>query len=148
MLLLADVNLQELTKELCVTIFPEIAEMPRSTFCQKGNLASLVRTPGRKPSIYLHAILNHEDVPEYVFTFILKHELLHLLMPPQTLGGQQRAHSPEFFAKESLISPERDQAWRWIIDNLAYRLQVRPRKECLEVVPPAKACPARELIVN
>lgn len=96
---------------------------------------SIVESNLHGPRIYLHAVLNCNDVPRYVFQFILTHELLHLIVPPKLVQGKLKNHSPEFFERERQLAPERDDAWRWIVKNLGKRLRVRPREECLEIQP-------------
>ena len=138
MLSLANVDLGQLVDELRQARFPELPIAPAACFVQHGTLACLVEAKGRRPQIYLHAVLNSEDVPLYVFRYVLTHELLHLAIPPREIKGRIKKHPPEFTERERLLAPEREKAWQWIYEVLGDRLQERPRLECLEVLPPGR----------
>jgi len=86
-------------------------------------------------SIFLHQILNRPQTPREVFGLALKHELLHMHIPPRVISGSQRQHPPEFWDEEKKIAPERDAAWKWIWENLWFCLQPRPKAERIEVLP-------------
>lgn len=71
------------------------------------------------PAVYLHQVLNHPDTPIEVLRFIVKHELLHLAMPPLRRGRRVEAHPRTFWEAEQRIAPEAPIAWRWVAANLA-----------------------------
>ena len=86
-------------------------------------------------SIFLHQILNRPQTPREVFGLVLKHELLHLRIPPRVIDGKEKQHPPEFWEAEKKIAPEGDAAWDWIRENLWFCLQPRPKPERIEVLP-------------
>lgn len=86
-------------------------------------------------TIFLHQILNRSQTPREVFGVILKHELLHLRIPPRAIDGKEKQHPPEFWDAEKAICPERDAAWHWIWENLMFYLHPKPKAERIEVLP-------------
>jgi hypothetical protein len=84
-------------------------------------------------TIYLHSLLNHADTPPEVFAMIIKHEFLHLVVPPAMIDGKRVNHPPEFWQQERAIAPERDIVWRWIWKNLWPCLRNRPAEERIDV---------------
>jgi len=50
--------------------------------------------PGDPPMIRIHPVLDHETVPEWFVGFLVFHELLHVVYPPETSGGRRLIHSP------------------------------------------------------
>ncbi len=114
--------------------FPSLAETPRIRFVQRGTLANIRRAP-RGQLINLHAILNSPETPTHVFRWIMSHELLHLEIRPREIRGRMVAHPPEFFERELQLVPGRAAAKRWLFQTLGERLKVRPRLECIQVLP-------------
>ena len=66
---------------------------------------------------------------------MLKHELLHLIVKPRFIDGKEKSHPPEFWEREKLISPEKNDAWVWIWSNYLGCLKKRPRLEQIDVLP-------------
>lgn len=135
MLNFAQWDLAALCDEIRQELFPELTLTPSVRFLQKSTLANIIRQGEENWTISLHAVLNCGDVPLCVFTYILKHELLHMEIRPQEISGRLVDHPPEFFQRERQITPERDEAKHWIWRNLGDRLRVRPRLECIKVKP-------------
>jgi len=80
-------------------------------------------------SIKMHSILNHKETPKEVILFVIKHELLHLAIPPRVIKKRLVKHPPEFFEREKFISPEYELIWRWLDYNFFHCLKVCNRKE-------------------
>ncbi len=138
MLSFTSASLDKLAEEIRQRHFPKLPSVPAIHFVESGTLACLVKSPNRPPRIYLHAVLNNDDVPHCVYTFVLKHELLHLEVQSREIDGKMVSHPPEFFDRERQIAPERDEAWKWIGRTLWPRLKFRPRQECIDVLPPKR----------
>jgi hypothetical protein len=68
--------------------------------------------------IRIHPALDRPEVPDWVVAAIVYHELLHAAIPPQTVGGRRRVHTPEFRRREAAF-PDHRRAERWLADNLA-----------------------------
>jgi len=77
----------------------------------------------------MHSILNHQDTPEEVILFVIKHELLHLLIPPRETKKRLVNHPPEFLEREESISPEYSLIWNWLYFHFPFCLKVHKRKE-------------------
>jgi len=131
MLLFTELPLQQMLREIRDAHFPEIERLPPVYFIGQTSLAQITDSPA--PTIYLHAILNAPEVPNFVFSFILKHELLHLRIPPRQLDGRWTSHPPEFFDQQRQLAPEASAAWDWIWRNLGPYLHERPQLERLDV---------------
>jgi predicted metal-dependent hydrolase len=71
-------------------------------------------------SIALHPILNHPDTPQEVVAFILRHELLHMLVPPRVVAGKLKMHPPEFWDEEKKMCPDRRLYWTWLKVSFGY----------------------------
>ena len=66
---------------------------------------------GDSAVIRLHAVLNHPQTPPQVIAFILRHELLHLLVRPRMVDGKRTSHPPEFRKAERNFA-DRHGSWR------------------------------------
>ena len=116
------------------SLFPDVAQSVELYFVTCGPLACIVDDDSGA-TIYIHRLLNNTDTPKDVVTLIIKHELLHLRIPPRTVKGKEVDHPPEFWEAERSIAPERNQAWRWIWANFMTCLKRRPRLERIDVLP-------------
>jgi hypothetical protein len=67
--------------------------------------------------INIHAVLNHAQTPEQVIGFILRHELLHMIIPPREVDDVVVSHPPEFWAVEQGF-PDRVPVWNWLTVSL------------------------------
>jgi hypothetical protein len=85
--------------------------------------------------ISLHAILNRADLPIEVMSFILGHELIHLIIKPRMVDGVMRSHPPEFFELEQATQRYHDLAWTWIFLALDKYLKRDREQECTFVKP-------------
>ena len=139
MLSFVELDLRALCEQLRQAHFPTLEEAPPVYFIQRSTLANITRDRRQRWSICIHAILNSPDTPLYVFTNILKHELLHTQIRPSEIDGRLVAHPPEFFERERQIAPEIEEAKDWLFRELADRLRVRPRLERIDVLA-AKRC--------
>jgi hypothetical protein len=53
--------------------------------------------PGTPPMVRIHPVLDHADVPDWYVSFIVFHELLHLVHPTtRSAAGRRVVHGPAF----------------------------------------------------
>jgi hypothetical protein len=118
-------SLSELVEEVRSVHFPEIEERVEVRFAAETPLASMTyHFMGRdKHLMRFHPVLNHPGTPVEVLRFITKHELTHIVRPPQFIERRWQSHPPEFWEHEYAIAPERYAAWHWIHANLARGLR-------------------------
>ncbi len=64
------------------------------------------------PLVRIHPVLDHGDVPDWFVGFILFHEMLHAVHPPETSGTRRRLHPPAFRRAER-AHPDHDRANAW-----------------------------------
>jgi hypothetical protein len=64
--------------------------------------------------IQLHSVLNHPETPRDVLAYILKHELLHIVIPPKEIENQWKPHPPEFWESLRLIEPNSVLLTAWL----------------------------------
>jgi hypothetical protein len=126
-------SLRELQREIHSVLFPDVTQSVTTHFTTAGPLACVYCT-GTRAEIYLHQLFNHADTPREVLAFVLKHELLHLRIPPAHLARKHVQHPPEFWQAERLLCPDRDQAWAWISINYGACLKVRRKLERIDVL--------------
>jgi len=82
----------------------------------------------------MHHALNDPATPDYVFSYVLKHELLHTQIPPREIGDKWSAHPPEFWLEENRIAKaDRVRAWEWLCVNFADALKKDDEHECIWV---------------
>lgn len=53
--------------------------------------------------IRIHPVLDAKRVPRYFVSYVVYHELLHHVIPPQTQGRRTLVHPPEFHRRERLF---------------------------------------------
>lgn len=78
--------------------------------------------PGDPPMIRIHPVLDHETVPGWFVGFLVYHELLHVVFPPQNEGGRRRIHSPALRDAER-AHPDFARSTEWERRNLHILLQ-------------------------
>lgn len=66
--------------------------------------------------IRINPVLDGAWVPRYFVSYIVYHELLHHVVPPEPRGRRVLKHPPEFQRREKLFA-EYDRALRWERDN-------------------------------
>ena len=123
-----------LLAEIQSSLFPDVAQSVKLYFVTRGPLACVAFNDS-SATIYVHQLVNHVDTPNEVMALIIKHELLHLRIPPRVIDGKEVDHPPEFWDAERSIVPERGRAWRWIWLNFMSCLKRRPRLERIDVLP-------------
>jgi hypothetical protein len=79
--------------------------------------------------INLHAVLNHAQTPEQVIGFILRHEMLHMIIPPREVDGIVVSHPPEFWAVERDF-PDRVPVWNWLTVSLGSCMRSNKKQQC------------------
>jgi len=120
-------------QEAARTIFHD--DLPRLDFrfAEQKTLA-WIRGDGLAAFIQIHECLNHPETPEVVISYVLKHELLHLVIPPRKVGRKVRKHPPEFWEEEKVVSPERHDASLWIHANYLGNLKTVRSMEQIRVL--------------
>ena len=93
----------EMLADLHAHLFPDICHAIALYFVTRGPLACVVFSEDAA-TIYIHQLLNHPDTPAEVITWILKHELLHLRIPPISINGKEVQHPPRFWEAEKAFS--------------------------------------------
>lgn len=86
--------------------FPHLTEQIDIYAVKRGSLACIVSAEGRA-AIYVHQILNHGDTPVEVFTYVCKHELLHLQISPAEVNWRMTNHPPDFW-RQRRESPQKE----------------------------------------
>jgi len=74
----------------------------------------------RSGTVTIHPALDSPDVPDYFVEYIIYHELLHAIFPPQENTGSRRSvHSPEFkrFEKKFSYYNEALEFEKWFVKN-------------------------------
>ena len=115
--------------------FPENTTPPAIFFGRTPTLAHIENSQSESgASIWMHHALNDPATPDYVFSHVLKHELLHTRIPPREVEGKWSAHPPEFWEEENRIAkPDKIRAWEWLCDNFADALKRGNEHECIWV---------------
>jgi hypothetical protein len=84
---------------------------------------------GPRPNIAIHPVLDHLDVPGWFVGFVVFHELLHVVHPPEDGVGRRRVHT-DAFARTERTHPEFHRANAWEVANVP-RLMARMRDRAL-----------------
>lgn len=96
----------------------ELDEVGPVTFSLKTmeSLACIYLQPGKPGAdIFFHSLFNRPDVPQPVIEHVLRHELLHLKIPPREIDGKLVAHPPEFWEAERALVPWKSASWGWMV---------------------------------
>ena len=118
--------------------FPELSSKRVEVWMRNQPTLATVCSEEGKVVVALHAVLNHVDTPERVVGFILRHELLHMIIPSREVDGRNSAHPPEFWNVESGF-PDRRMVWSWLLLVLGCCLRRDKSKECMFVTRKWKA---------
>lgn len=129
------VDVPALVEEVRALSFPRVPGPVPVFFATHRPLACAITQPGELafPAVYIHQVLNHPETPVEVLRFVVKHELLHLAIPPKRTGRRVQTHPREFWDAEARIAPEALLAWRWVEENLGQCLSKRWRAEGIHV---------------
>lgn len=105
-----------------VTFSLQTMETLACIYCQPGRLGG---------DICFHSLFNLPDVPQPVIEHVLRHELLHLKIPPREIDGKLIIHPPEFREAEQALVPWRSASWGWM--HLAFWEALKPdsANECV-----------------
>jgi len=111
--------------------FPEREIVPPVFFDYVPTLACLEEPHREEAStIWIHHALNDPGTPDYVFSFIFKHELLHTRIRAREIDGSFTSHTPEFRQEEARIAGyDLDRAWKWIWTKFPVGLALVPGQE-------------------
>lgn len=128
-------RINELLSLILQRHFPQRPRIPIILFGRTPTLAHIEHSDQSGAStIWLHHALNDEGTPDWVFSFILKHELLHTQILPREVDGKWSAHPPEFWEEEiRLCDPDERHAWEWISSRLGLALKRDNEHECIWV---------------
>lgn len=110
-------ELAAVLREVRRTSFNDALPLPDILFADTLSLACITHFregSGRQPIIVLNSILNHPETPELVIRYIIKHELLHLVVPAREIEGRRESHPPEFFLEEDRLAPDKEIIWTWL----------------------------------
>jgi hypothetical protein len=97
--------------------FPELLSRRVTVWLRIQPTLATVHLDDNEVVINLHAVLNHAQTPEQVIGFILRHEMLHMIIPPRRVEGVVLSHPPEFWAAERDF-PDRVPVWNWLTVSL------------------------------
>jgi hypothetical protein len=119
------------------TWFPHIRRNPSVRWAHGFGPLACIRAPERWTfaSITLNRALDRPDTPIEVLHYLLKHEFLHIEVPPVGRGPRAISHPQEFWDREAELCPEREACWRWLHENLGHCLCDIPRLEGTFVAP-------------
>lgn len=112
--------------------FPELSSRRIAVWLRIQPTLATVRLVGDEAVIELNAVLNHAQTPERVIGFILRHELLHIIIPPREENGYRTAPPPEFRNAERDF-PDYLLTWNWLTLVLGSCLRRNNRQECTVV---------------
>lgn len=131
----------QIAQRVVATHFPELQPLSLAcVFVNDGPLCWSYWLPTRRELvIHLHNVLNHPDTPAMVLEFLIKHELLHLQVPPVEIENETQRHHEVFSQREQEIAPERLLAWTWLYVSLGEHLLVRRQAERTDVARTWKA---------
>ncbi len=128
-------EISAIVTQLVTCHFPDIATPPGVFFGRTQTLAHIEDALREERSgIWLHHALNDHATPDYVFAFVITHELLHVRIRPREVDGKWSAHPPEFWEEENRIAvADRSRAWEWIYRQFGYALREDKEQECIWV---------------
>jgi hypothetical protein len=106
-------DIQALCKKIAKAHFPDLRLPVFVSFVEDETLAYVVKETDRA-DIFIHVLMNDPSTPRQVFHHVLTHELLHLIVPYETINGKEVSHTPTFWLHESRLVPERSVSWTWI----------------------------------
>ena len=121
-------SIYELVSSVKNQFFSNINHNVSISFFEQKTLAC-IEYNSTSAIIKMHSILNHKGTPKEVILFIIKHELLHLLIPPREIKKRLVYHPPEFFEHGRSIFPEYSLIWNWLYFHFPFCLIVHKRKE-------------------
>jgi hypothetical protein len=124
-----------LLSQILTAYFPEKVTSPGVFFGRIPTLAHIEDFKSeQRSSIWMHHALNDPATPDYVFSHVLKHELLHSRIQPREVKGEWLAHPPEFWEEENRIAEaDKGRAWEWIYRNFYDALVQDTKHECIWV---------------
>lgn len=119
--------------------FPGLVSKRVTVWLRIQPTLATVHLDGDEVVIDLHAVLNHAQTPEQVIGFILRHELLHMIIPTREVDGHVTSHPPEFWDVERNF-PDRVPALNWFFVSLGSCLRRDKKLECIFVTRKWKKC--------
>ena len=128
-------EIDALLSQILAVYFPERTTTPGVFFGRTPTLAHIEDSQSEhRSAIWMHQGLNDPATPDYVFAYVLKHELLHTRVRPREVNGKWLAHPPEFWEEENRIGQaDRGRAWKWIYQNFYGALKRDKEYECIWV---------------
>ena len=124
-------DMYKLRDEIIKNVFLDRFKDIDLVFVRQDTLACIVYTIDNsvRPTIFIHEILNHPNTPVNIISFIIKHELLHLLIDGREINGKYTSHPPEFLETELKISPEYNLMYSWILLNIGFYVKFDKERE-------------------
>ena len=124
-------NLDTLFRALNASYFDD-AVTARVVWGRRGQPSRRGRTQSLRLGVYLyaddlirlHPVLDQPWVPDYFVRFVLFHEMLHAVVPPEQQGRRRCYHSKTFRARERAY-PDYQKALAWEKANLGRLLATR-----------------------
>ncbi len=125
-------DIQSFCGELVKVHFPTLHMPITVSFTEELTLACVAHDDDRA-DILIHVLMNDPSTPCQVFSHILTHELIHLIVPKETINGKETFHTPTFWLHESRLVPERLCSWTWIWHNFGRCLRSDQKAEATYV---------------
>jgi len=117
-------------------------DLPDICFAATRFVACIAVAKPLRPCIVINSVFNHAQLPLEVALTMIKHELIHLAVPPLMINARRISHPPEFWETERKVSPACGRTWAYIDWNLwggLLRLPEDDRNERLTLVDPRYA---------
>jgi hypothetical protein len=120
-------NLEDIMASASHLLAPHVFEDVAITWGRQGSGNRTIRFGSfdfERRLIRIHPTLDQDWVPHYFVEFVVFHELLHAVFPPEIRGGRRIIHSSEFREREKTF-PDYDHAMTWERENLKRILRRR-----------------------
>ncbi len=122
----------DVCREILQNSFPNILVPITVIFCPNDSLAC-IRSSSERADIFIHVLLNGPSTPIQVIRHILAHEIIHILVPPETIDGKQIIHTEAFWCYENRVVVDKSRSWAWIWTNFHNCLREDKKNERLLV---------------
>lgn len=110
-------DLDELFEQINSQYFQNSIPKPVLTWSARETFRILGHHDAAHDTIVISRSLDHATTPEFVVSYILYHEMLHIFHPTEIRDGRRYNHTPEFRRNEKKFRFY-DAAERWIEDNI------------------------------
>ena len=94
-------------------------ERPRLTWSRTKSRRILGRYDSTHRTIFISLLFDSQHIPDVVLDYVLYHEMLHSVVPDETISrNRRRVHTEEFNRRERQF-PDYRRARRWEDENLS-----------------------------